>query len=321
MKKKTTIKGIWEVLKYSFKGFSNDKVMKMSSSLAYYTIFSLAPLLIIIISLSGIFLGRDAAEGKVYEQLENFVGSNTALQLQEMIKNASLSGKSNMAVIIGVVTLIIGATTVFAQIQDSINSIWGLKPKPKSDLLQFLRNRVLSFSIIVGLGFLLLVSLTISALIDGFSGSLHSQFPDVTVVFFYIINLTITLIITAVIFGAIFKVLPDAKIKWKDVAAGAMATAVLFMLGKFGISYYIRKSNVGSTYGAAGSLVILLLWVYYSAIILYFGAEFTKAFAMQYGSSIHPDDYAVTTKTIEIESGKKSVQEKEKEIADEKIKE
>lgn len=320
MKEKITFKGIWEVLKNSFTGFSNDKVMKMSSSLAYYTVFSLAPLLIIIISLSGIFLGKDAAEGKVYGQLENFVGSNTALQLQEMIKNASLSGKSDMAVVIGIITLVVGATTVFAQIQDSINSIWGLKPKPKSGLLQFLKNRVLSFSIIIGLGFLLLVSLTLSTVIDGFSDSLQNRFPNVTVVFFYIINLIITLLITAIIFGAIFKVLPDAKIKWKDVVAGAITTAVLFMLGKFGISYYIRKTHVGSTYGAAGSLVILLLWVYYSAIILYFGAEFTKAFAVKYGSNIHPDDYAVTTKTIEVEAGKKSVQEKEKEIADEKIK-
>lgn len=320
MKEKMTVKGIWEVVKNSLNGFSDDKVMKMSSSLAYYTIFSLAPLLIIIISLSGIFLGKDAAEGKVYGQLENFVGSNTALQLQEMIKNASLSGKSDMAVAIGIITLVVGATTVFAQIQDSINSIWGLKPKPKSGLLQFLRNRFLSFSIIIGLGFLLLVSLTLSTLIDGFSGALQTRFPDVTVLLFYIINLVITLIITAVIFGAIFKVLPDAKIKWKDVAAGAIVTAVLFMLGKFGISYYIRESNVGSTYGAAGSLVILLLWVYYSAIILYFGAEFTKAFALKYGSRIHPDDYAVTTKTIEVEAGKKSVQEKEKEIANKKNK-
>jgi membrane protein len=314
MKEKISFKGIWKVFKNSFIGFSNDKVMKMASSLAYYTVFSLAPLLIIIISLSGIFLGKDAAEGKVYAQLENFVGSNTALQLQEMIKNASLSGKSDVAVAIGIITLVIGATTVFAQIQDSINSIWGLKSKPKNGLLEFLRNRVLSFSVIIGLGFLLLVSLTLSALIDGFSNVLQTRFPDITVVFFYIVNLILTLLITAVIFGAIFKVLPDAKIKWKDVTAGAISTAVLFMLGKFAISYYIRKSHVGSTYGAAGSLVILLLWVYYSAIILYFGAEFTKAFAVKYGSSIHPNDYAVTTKTIEVEAGKKSVQEKEKEI-------
>ncbi|HEU5366561.1 MAG TPA: YihY/virulence factor BrkB family protein [Hanamia sp.] len=311
MKKKFSLKNIWEILKNSFKGFGDDHVTMLSSSLAYYTVFSMAPLLIIIISLSGLFLGQDAAEGKVYSTLSGFVGHDTAIQLQEMIKNASLSGKSEIAVVIGVITLVVGATTVFAQIQDSINFIWGLKPKPKRGWLKLLKNRFLSFSIIVGLGFLLLVSLSISTLIDGFSDSLKAHFPDVAVVIFYIINLIITLIVTALIFGAIFKILPDAKIKWRDVSAGAITTAVLFMLAKFGISFYISKSNVGSTYGAAGSLVILLLWVYFSSMILYFGAEFTKAYAVKFGTQIHPDDYAVTTKTVEVETGNKSVQQNE----------
>lgn len=306
------MKKLWEILKKSGIGFSNDNVTTLSSSLAYYMVFSLAPLFIIIISLSSIFLGRDAAEGKVRDALAGFVGSDTATQLQDIIQHASLSGKSHIAAIIGVITLIIGATTVFAQIQTSINLIWGLKPKPKRGWLKFLQNRFLSFSIIIALGFLLLVSLGISSLIDAFSNSLREQFPHVTVVIFYIVNLIITLVVTSLIFGAIFKVLPDAKIKWKDVAAGAIATAILFMLAKFGISYYIRQSHVGSTYGAAGSLVILLLWVYFSAMILYFGAEFTKAYAIEYGSNIYPDDYAVTTKTIEVETGNKTIQEKEK---------
>ncbi len=311
MSKKVSVKGIWEVLKNSFTGFSNDKVTKMSGSLAYYTVFSMAPLLIIIISLSGIFLGQEAAEGKIYGQLAGFVGSDTAAQLQEMIKNASLAGKSKIAAIIGGATLLVGATTVFAEIQDSINTIWGLKPKPKRGWLKMLKNRFLSFSVIISLGFLLLVSLGITALIDGFSAGLRAHFPEVTVVVFYIINVLITLLVITLIFGVIFKVLPDAKIKWKDVLLGAITTAVLFMIGKFGISFYISKSNVGSTYGAAGSLVILLLWVYFSAIILYFGAEFTKAYAIKYGSEIHPDQYAVTTKTVEVETGNKSIQSKE----------
>jgi membrane protein len=271
----------------------------------------MAPLLIIIISLSGLFLGKDAAEGKIYTQLSHFIGTNTASQLQTMIQNASLTGKSKFAAIVGVITLLIGATTVFAQIQDTINFIWGIKPKPKKGWLSLIRNRFLSFSVIIGLAFLLLVSLTISTLIDGFGDALKAHFPQITVVALYVINTIITLIITTVIFGAIFKVLPDAKIKWKDVLAGAITTAVLFMLAKFGISYYISKSNVGSTYGAAGSLVILLLWVYFSAMILYFGAEFTKAFAVKFGSQIYPEDYAVTTKTVEIETGKKTIQQKE----------
>jgi membrane protein len=311
MNEKITLKGLWHVLKKSFKGFSDDRITKMSSSLSYYTIFSLAPLLIIIISLSGIFLGQDAAEGKIYGQLSDFVGSNTASQLQTMIHNASLSGKSKFAAIIGIVTLVVGATTVFAQIQDTINFIWGIKPKPKKGWLNFLKNRFLSFSVIIGLAFLLLVSLTISAIVDGFSASLQARFPYVTVVVLYIVNTVLTLVLTTLIFGAIFKVLPDARIRWKDVLAGAVTTAILFMLAKFGISYYISKSNVGSTYGAAGSLVVLLLWVYFSAMILYFGAEFTKAYAVKFGTTIVPEDYAVTTKTIEVETGKKSIQEKE----------
>src|SRR5690348_137061 len=309
MKKKVTFKRLWEVLKKSFKGFSNDRITKMSSSLSYYTIFSMAPLLIIIISLSGLFLGQDAAQGKIYDQLSNFIGSNAASQLQTMIQNASLSGKSKFAAIIGIATLIVGATTVFAQIQDTINFIWGIKPKPKKGWLSFLKNRFLSFSVIIGLAFLLLVSLTLSTIVDTFSASLKAHFPQITVVLLYVINTVITLLLTALIFGTIFKVLPDAKIRWRDVITGAITTAVLFMLAKFGISFYISKSNVGSTYGAAGSLVILLLWIYYSSMILYFGAVFTKAYALKQGVQIEPNDYAVTVQQEEKETGKKPVSE------------
>lgn len=169
----------------------------------------------------------------------------------------------------------------------------------------------MSFSVIISLGFLLLVSLAVTTLIDGFSDRLMAYFPDVTVVVFYIVNIVITLAVITLIFGVIFKVLPDAQIKWKDVFAGALTTAVLFMLGKLGISFYISQSNVGSTYGTAGSLVVLLLWVYYSSLILYFGAEFTKAYAVKYGSEIHPNHYAVTTKMVEVETGNQSIQTKE----------
>lgn len=312
MKKKITFKGIWQILKESFSGFSQDNVTKLSGSLAYYTVFSMGPLLVVIISLCGIFLGREAVEGKIFSTLDSFVGRDTALQLQQIIKNAFVAGQGTLAATIGVITLLIGATTVFGDIQDSINRIWGLKAKPKRGWLKMLQNRFLSFSIIISLGFLLLVSLGISAIIEALSNRLKAAYPDVTVVVFYAINVALTMIITTVIFAVIFKVLPDAKIRWKDVMAGAVATALLFMLGKFAISFYISKSNVGSTYGAAGSLVILLLWVYYSAIILYFGAEFTKGYAIRYGSEIHPNEYAVTTKQVEVETGKQSVQDKEK---------
>lgn len=313
IRKKLSFKGIWAVIKDTFKGFSDHKITKLSGSLAYYTVFSMGPLLVMIISLCGLFLEREAIEGEVFSVLEGFVGKDTAIQLQEIIKNASLTGKSNVAAIIGGVTLLIGATTVFGEIQDSINTIWGLKAKPKKGWLKMLQNRFLSFSVIVSLGFLLLVSLSVTGIIEGISKGLQAKYPDVTVAVFYIINLVLTLIISGLIFAVIFKVLPDAKIKWRDVFAGALITAVLFMIGKFGISLYISQTEVGSTYGAAGSLVILIVWVYYSSIILYLGAEFTKAYAVAYGDDIHPSDYAVTTKEVEVETGRKTIQEKEKE--------
>ncbi len=311
MANKVSFKGMIEVFKNSFSGFADDKVIKLSAALAYYTIFSMGPLLIMIISVCSLILGREAVEGKIYAQLTGFVGSDTATQLQQIIKNASLAGKSQVAAIISGITLAVGATSVFAEIQESINMIWGLRPKPKRGWLKMLQNRFLSFSVIISLGFLLLVSLGVAAIIDGFSDRLKDHFPDITVVVFYIINVAITLAVTGAIFAVIFKVLPDAEIKWRDVLVGAIFTALLFMLGKFGISFYISKSNVGSTYGAAGSLVVLLLWVYYSSFILYFGAEFTKAYAVKYGSEIHPSHYAVTTKTVEVETGQDSIQKKE----------
>lgn len=316
--KKFSFKGLWKVLKQSFSGFSDDKVMKLSASLAYYTVFSMGPLLIVIIYLCSIFFGREAIEGTIYGQIQSFVGSDTARQVQDIIKNASIGDKGNVAAIIGVITLLIGATSVFAEIQDSINSIWGIKPKPKKGWLKMLMNRLLSFSVIVSLGFLLLVSLGVSYLVEALSKSLSRAFPDVTVVVFYIINLLLSLAVISTLFAVIFKVLPDAKIKWRDVMAGAVATACLFMLGKFAISFYIGQSDVGSTYGAAGSLVVLLLWVYYSSVILYFGAEFTKAYAVEYGAAIHPNQYAVITKQVEVEDEHGSIQDREKQMESEK---
>jgi membrane protein len=310
---KITIKGIWQILKKCFSNFSDDRVMKLSASLAYYTVFSLGPLLIVIVFFSSIFFGKEAVEGSVYGQMASFVGSNAALQLQDIIKNAAISGKSYTAIVIGISTLLVGATTVFAEIQDSINMIWGLKAKPKKGWLKFLRNRLLSFGVLGSLGFLLLVSLAISAIIEGISNRLKIHFPAITVIVFYILNLVITFGVVATLFSVIFKVLPDAKIKWKDVMAGAITTATLFMMGKFAISFYIAKSSIGSTYGTAGSLVVLLVWIYYSAVILYFGAEFTKAWAIEYGNAIRPNDYAVAIETIEKEKGHKTIQQIENE--------
>lgn len=308
-KEKLSLKGIWELLKDTFKGFSDDKLTRLGGSLAYFTVFSLGPLLVVIISFCGLFLKRDAIEGKVYSVLQGFVGQDTAVQLQEIIKNASIGNSSTIAAVIGIVTLVIGATGVFAEIQDSINSIWGLKPKPKHGLLKLILNRLLSFSIIVSLAFLLLVSLTVTGLIEAVNNRLRLHFPDVTVYVFYVINLVMTLGISMLIFAVVFKVLPDAKIKWKDVMTGAFVTAVLFLIGKFLISFYISQTNIGSTYGAAGSLVVILAWIYYSSLILYIGAEFTKAYAVRYGSAIYPNSYAVTTKQVEVETKETTVQQ------------
>jgi len=271
-------------------------------------LFSMAPLLVMIIFLCSIFFGREAVEGKVYGELQNFLGHDVAVQLQQMIKSAFISGKSTFAAITGGVTLLLGATSIFGEVQDSLNQVWGLKPKPKKGWLKMLRNRFLSFSIIISLGLLLVVSLVVSSVIEEFTNIFKSSYPNVTVVIIYIVNLIVTFAITTIIFASVFKILPDAKIKWRQVIIGAVLTAILFIVGKFAISFYISRSNIGSTYGAAGSLIVLVLWVYYSAIILYMGAEFTKAYALEIGSAIQPSDYAVTTKTVEIEKGSNKVE-------------
>lgn len=309
--RKFTPKGIWQLLKQAGAGFMRDKVTKLSASLAYYTIFSLGPMLIVIIFLSNLLFAKQAIEGRIYGQIKQVVGDDAALQIQDIIKSASVSGNNTLTAIIGFVTLIIGATTVFAEIQDSINTIWKLKVKTEKGWWLMLKSRLLSFSLVVSMGFLLLVSLLINTLVEGLMDRLQNVFPQVHVVFVYIVNLVITLLITSVLFAIIFKVLPDAVIRWKDVAIGAICTAILFMIGKFGITFYIGNSNIGSSYGTAGSLVILLLWVYYSSIILYFGAEFTKAYAVKYGCEIRPDKYAVIVQTVQVESRKQTVQENE----------
>ena len=305
------IKKFWQLLKDAGAGFGRHKVLKLSASLAYYTVFSIGPMLLVVIFFSNLFWGRQAIEGKIYSQISGMVGDGAALQIQEILKNASVSGSSFTAVI-GFVTLVIAATTAFIEMQDSINTIWNLKIKEYTGWKLMVKNRLLSFTIVAGLGFLLLVSLVANTLLEGFMTKLQEMFPHVAVAVIYVFNLLLTLLVVAGLFAIIFKVLPDAIIRWKDVAAGALFTAVLFMIGKFCITFYISKTNVASTYGTAGSLVVLLLWIYYSSVILYFGAEFTKAYALKYGSEIRPNRYAVTVHVVRVESGECSVQENEK---------
>ena len=287
------------ILKTAFAGFLDDKVLKLSGSLAFTMVFSMGPLILIIITTTSFFFGRQAIEGRVYHQLEGFLGHDTALQLQEIIKHAAISSKTTLATIVGIVFLFIGATGVFSEIQDSINMIWGLKPKPKKGWVAFLKNRFLSFSVIIGLGFLLLVSLLISALIAAFGDRMKLLVPGLSALLLCAINLVVSLGLTGFIFAVIFKVLPDGRVSWKDVIVGSAATTLLFLLGKFAISFYISKANIGSTYGTAGALVVLLLWIYYSSVIVYFGAEFTQAYATLSGRPVKPAKYAVAYKEVE----------------------
>ena len=307
------VKNIFSILKCTFYEFSENDVPKMSAALAYFTFFALAPLLLVIITVCDIFYGRDAIEGTLFGQIKGFVGNDAALQIQEIIKNAAKQGASQITTIVSIVALVFSATGVFTEIQSSINAIWQLKAKPKKGWLKFLTNRLLSLSMVFGLGFILMVSLVLNAFLDIMMERLMKILPDGSIVFTYIINFALTFIIISSLFGIIFKFLPDAKILWKDVRAGAFTTAILFMLGKFAISLYLGKSNPGGTYGTAGSIVIILLWVYYSSIILYFGACFTKANAHFTGRRIMPNDYAVFVKHIEVQNHE-SLQEQEKKV-------
>ena len=281
------------VLKSTFGGFIEDNAFKLSASLSYYTVFSLGPLLIIIISLTGLVYGKQAVQGKIYSQIKGLVGSDAALQVQDIIKNIQHTGQSATGAIVGVAILVVGATGVFIEMQDSINYIWSVKAKPKKGWLKFLINRLLSFSLIISIGFMLLVSLIVSALLDVLNDRLALYFKDATVYLFYVINIAVILVVISMLFAVIFKVLPDAIIRWKDAFIGAIFTSILFLLGKFGIGYYLGKSNLGLTYGTAASIIVILTWVYYSALILYFGAEFTKMYALKMGGGIRPKATAV----------------------------
>ncbi len=304
--------GTWKITKQTFIVFAENDVTSKSAALAFYTFFSLAPILLMVIGVGDLFYKREAIEGTLYNQIQGFVGSEAAMQIQLIIKNASFSKNSLFATTISITALLLSATGVFTEIQSSINNIWQLKPKPRKGWVKYLVNRILSLSMILGLGFILMVSLIISTLMDVMMQRLLSMLPNISVWIAYGANLVITLMIIAFLFSIIFKFLPDAKIEWRDVRAGAFSTAFLFMLGKFGIGYYMGKSNPGGVYGTAGSIVIILLWVYYSAIILYFGACFTKVYAQFTGREIYPTQYAVFIEQIEVQN-KNSLQEQPEE--------
>ena len=296
---KKRIIGFYTYLKQVFSEFIEDDILKYSASLAYYTVFSLAPMLIVIISLSGLIYGQEAMQGHIYDEIKKLVGTEAAIQIQEVIKNIHLTGKGFFASVTSIIILLIGATGIFGEVQDSLNKIWGLRIKKRTTWWKLIINRLLSFSLIVSIGFIMLVSLLLNALITAFGNYLGRYLDNFSVIFIQITDNVLTFIATSFLFALMFKVLPDAKIKWKDVFIGGLITSFFFTLGKLAIGYYLGQSNLATVYGAAGSVIIIMVWVYYSAVILYLGAEFTKVYAKFHGGKIYPNSYAIWIKTEE----------------------
>ncbi len=301
MNSKSIISRWFTILKNTFTIFMEVRGLKFSASLAYYTVFSLAPLLVLTISLAALFFGQDAAEGKVFEEINGLVGNNAAAQIQTMLKNVRLQEDNTFALTVGIATLLLGATTVFGDMQHSINKIWEIKPKPRRGWVKMITDRLLSSSLILSLGFLLIVSLIINGLLMVFMDYVTRLLSDFATYLAVALDAAINFIVISALFGVIFKFLPDVRIRWKDVKAGAFFTAVLFMIGRFLIGFYIQTTGQESTYGAAGSIIVLLLWVYYTAAILYIGASFTRAYAEYRGARIAPAEFAVHIEERETE--------------------
>jgi membrane protein len=283
-----------------FTEFGEDNVMSLAASLAYYTVFSLAPILVIISTVAGIFLGEEASRGEIYGQLQGLMGEQAANQIQEMVANVNLGKTGIVATVVSIGSLIFGATGVFNELKTSLNRIWGVKAKPKNGVLAFLKDRLLSFAMVVSLGFISLVALVLSAAVAVIGGLFAGLIPEAGEIVLQGFNLILSVGITTFLFAAVFKALPDVQIKYSDVWKGALFTAILFNLGKFLIGLYIGKSDIGGTYGAAGSIVVILLWVYYSSVILFMGAEFTYVYASRYGSKIRPSEHAVLVEIKEV---------------------
>lgn len=286
--------------------FLDDKCLKKSASLAYYTVFSIGPLILILIWALGFFYGSQldsptGARDEILAELKELFGNDIAMLLESTIQKISFENKNSIGVYIGIATLIISSTTIFVDIQSSINEIWRVKAKPKKGWLKLIVDRLISFSMIIGLGFLLMVSLVLSSIIGYLTNNAGKFFEKINIVLFDWANSSITFIVIAVLFGFVFAFLPDAKVRFKDILWGSIFTTLLFMLGKYGITFYLANNATASSYGAAGSIIILLAWVYYSSAILYFGAEFTKQYAIKYGQGIRPSAIAVLVQQTEVE--------------------
>jgi membrane protein len=282
-----------ELLKLTFTEWTNDNAFELSAALAFYTIFSIAPVLLIAVGVASFFLAPDAATDQIVGEMGKMIGAQGANAIRQVIESSRGFGKGFWAVSVGVVTLIMGATAVFGELQSALNQIWDVEAKPdRGVIMSFILDRVRSFSIAAGVGFLLLVSLLISALISGLQKYMSAWLPGIPWVW-QTANVVSSFLVIAVLFAMIYKFLPDVVISWKDVWIGAAVTALLFTGGKYAIGLYLGRTATASAFGAAGSLVVLLFWVYYSALISFLGAEFTQVYARRYGPGIQPKEHAV----------------------------
>ncbi|HEY0653452.1 MAG TPA: YihY/virulence factor BrkB family protein [Chryseosolibacter sp.] len=291
-----SIKSHGSMFKTTFKQWNQREPFNNSIIIAYYTIFSLPGLLVILINIAGYFFGAEAVTKQLSTQIGGLVGGDTAKSIQDMIANAQKTGGTTLSTILSVATLLFGATGVFYQLQQMLNKIWEVKPKPKeSAILKLVKDRVFSFGLILVVGFLLLVSLVLSAALSALSGWVESHVSEAFLVVFKVLDILVSIGVITVLFAAIFKFLPDAKIIWRDVWHGAIITSVLFVIAKFLLGLYFGNTDPGSTYGAAGSIILIMLWVSYAGLILLFGAEFTQVYARAHGRNIKPVEGAVST--------------------------
>ena len=298
------VSGFFTQLGNTFKAalttFKTGKYIRYSAALSYYTVFSLAPLLIITISLCSFFLGGQAMEGRIYSEIRTIVGDVAAMQIEQTIRHLASAEHSFIINAVGIIAMVLGVTALFSEVQDSVNRIWKLRTKPGLNRKSYFLKRIISFGLFCIIGFLLVLSLIINWLIGVFGNYLVRVFADASVYMVYGINRIVVIAIVTLLFTLVFKYLPDGKVRWKDAIKGAVLTSVLFMLGKAVIGYYLVHANLASLYGAAGSLIVLLLWVYYSSVIIYFGATFTKEYAYLYGGKIIPRSFAVLLETKEV---------------------
>jgi len=279
---------------------------QMGAALAYYAVFALPPMIIIMINTASLFYGRHAVEGEIYSFLKSYIGVEGVTQIQQMAANLSQSEGFTLATVIGVVALLIAATGAFISLQNSLNYIWGVKPKPRNQYLKLLRARSMSFLLILGITVLLLVLVIIQGILS-WVGSQFFILAQISISEVYLanaVNLALSTLVIAFLFAAVYKFLPDAHITWRDVRVGSGVTAALFTIGKIIIAAYIANSNLASVYGAAGIIAILLVWVFYSSQILFFGAVFTLVYSRKYGKNIYPSHYAVHLRRLEVEAGR-----------------